>query len=68
MGVGTCVNWNLVTTIIPLLRTLVKLCINPIDTSHDVDVQVLFNLCCNNDANVDAVKNGDESWEIRFRP
>ena len=43
MGGGKGGNKKLITTVIYLLRTLERLCVNPIDTSCDVSVRLFLN-------------------------
>ena len=49
----------LVPNIDPLLQTPAKLCVNPIDTSHDIDVLVSFNWKRNDNANDNDIDNGN---------
>ena len=52
---------NMVLTAGPLLWILMRLYINPIDTSRDVDVQFLFNFRCKHDADDTSIYNGWKS-------
>ena len=56
-------NRKLVPNIGPLLQTLGRICVDPIDTRHDVDVRVSFNWRRNNDDNGDAVKKANNCGE-----
>ena len=67
-------------TVGPLLRTLVRLCVDPIDPIRDVAIRVLFDFRCDDDADTDADAddddddndddhdNGNESGGGRHRP
>ena len=44
---------KLAPTVVPLLRTLVRLCVDPIDPSHDVSVRVSFGCRYDDDAPVE---------------
>ena len=46
----------MVPTTVPHLKTLVRLCLGPIGTSHDISVKALFNWRCKDDADDDYVK------------
>ena len=51
---------KLAPTVGPLLRTLARLCVNPINPSRDVAVWVLFDCRCNDVDDDDDVENDDD--------
>ena len=68
---------NMAPTVGPLLRTLVRLCVDPIDPSRDVAVQVSFDWRCydyeddddDNDDNYHDDRNESERgthWSLSF--
>ena len=57
MGDGRGINSNLVQTVKYLLKILVRLCVNPINTIHNIDMQVSFNWGFLDNYNYDVVGN-----------
>ena len=51
-------NRKVVSTVGPVLRILVSLCVSPINTSHNVSVQVLFSLRYDDNSDDDSFENG----------
>ena len=68
MGGGKGENRKIVITVGPLLRILVSLYVEPIDTSRNIVVWVSFNWRRGNDAVDNAIKNGDKLGGERFSP
>ena len=56
----------MVTNAVPLLRTLVRICVGPINPRRDVVVRISFDWRCNNDAKYNAIENGKESERGRW--
>ena len=62
------VNMKLVSTVVPLLCILPRLCVVPIDARCKITLQVSFNWRCNDNSDDCSVDDGNELEEGRFHP